>query len=96
MTDVSLLKSKIFDRGKSSLLLETFVRTVKGTAAKVGVVIILVIVVMCIGAPLFAPYGYNDMDLDNMFSHPVPEHIFGTDGLGRDLFSRRLYGGQYS
>jgi ABC-type dipeptide/oligopeptide/nickel transport system permease subunit len=99
MADANLLKAKIFDKGdggKTSLLLETFVRTVKGSAAKVGVVIILVIVVMCIGAPLFAPYGYNDMDLDNMFAHPAPDHIFGTDGLGRDLFSRILYGGQYS
>jgi ABC-type dipeptide/oligopeptide/nickel transport system permease subunit len=36
------------------------------------------------------------MDLDNIFGYPSADHIFGTDGLGRDLFSRILYGGQYS
>jgi ABC-type dipeptide/oligopeptide/nickel transport system permease subunit len=87
---------KLVHRGKSSILLETFARTVKGIAARAGVLILLVITVACIGAPLFAPYGYNEMDLDNMFAPPSFVHYFGTDGLGRDLFSRLLYGGRYS
>jgi ABC-type dipeptide/oligopeptide/nickel transport system permease subunit len=87
---------KLLHREKSSIFLETFARTVKSIAAKVGVLILLVISVACIGAPLFAPYGYNEMDLDNMFAHPSFIHFFGTDGLGRDLFSRLLYGGRYS
>jgi ABC-type dipeptide/oligopeptide/nickel transport system permease subunit len=88
--------SKVKHREKTSLLFETLGRTVKGTAAKVGVVILLVIIIVCVGAPLFAPYGFNDMDLDNMFASSSAAHIFGADGLGRDLFSRILYGGRYS
>jgi ABC-type dipeptide/oligopeptide/nickel transport system permease subunit len=92
----TLLKVKSKEREKTSLLLETLARIVKGTAAKVGVVIFLVIIIACAGADLFAPYGYNDMDLDNMFANPSAAHIFGADGLGRDLFTRILYGGRYS
>jgi ABC-type dipeptide/oligopeptide/nickel transport system permease subunit len=96
MADSSLVKVKFRDKVKTSILVETLVRTVKGTSTKIGVLILLVIAVVCIGAGVFAPYGYNAMDLDNIFAYPSADHIFGTDGLGRDLFSRILYGGQYS
>jgi len=36
------------------------------------------------------------MDLDNMYSPPSSSHLLGTDGLGRDLLTRLLYGGRYS
>jgi ABC-type dipeptide/oligopeptide/nickel transport system permease subunit len=36
------------------------------------------------------------MDLANMYSKPSALHIMGTDGLGRDQFTRLLYGGRYS
>lgn len=81
---------------KSSMLLETLQRTLKGGAAKLGLVLFLVIAIACILAPVIAPYGSNDMDLASMFAEPSVKHIFGTDGLGRDLFSRILYGGRYS
>ena len=45
---------------------------------------------------MIAPYGVNEMDLKNMFKGPSMQHICGTDGMGRDLFTRLLYGGRYS
>ena len=60
--------------------------------------IILIIVIMAIFAPLIAPYGIDDMNVKNRLSAPVFvsdgsfKHILGTDGLGRDLFTRILYG----
>ena len=81
---------------KTSLFRETLERMVKGPGAKVGVALLATIAIACIGAPLIAPYGYNDMDLANMFAPPSPSHLLGTDGLGRDMLTRLLYGGRYS
>lgn len=81
---------------KSSLWGETLRRTVKSPGARVGAIVFTVIVVACLAAPLIAPFGYNEMDLTNMFSPPSRVHPFGTDALGRDLLSRLLYGGRYS
>lgn len=81
---------------KSSLWLETIQRVWENPGAKVGVVLFAIIALACIFAPLIAPYGVNEMDLTSMFKGPSAEHIFGTDALGRDLFTRILYGGRYS
>jgi ABC-type dipeptide/oligopeptide/nickel transport system permease subunit len=81
---------------KSSLFRETLERMVKGHGAKVGVVLLAAIAISCICASLIAPYGFNEMDLVNMYSPPTKTHILGTDGLGRDLLTRLLYGGRYS
>jgi ABC-type dipeptide/oligopeptide/nickel transport system permease subunit len=81
---------------KTSLLLETLQRMVKSPGAKVGVVLLALIALASICAPLIAPYGPNDMDLKHMYAHPSASHLLGTDGLGRDLLTRLLYGGRYS
>lgn len=81
---------------KSSLLFETLERMLKGPGAKAGTVLFILIILASVCAPLIAPYGPNDMDLENMFSTPSSSHLLGTDGLGRDQLSRLLYGGRYS
>jgi peptide/nickel transport system permease protein len=47
-------------------------------------------------AGVLAPYDPNELDLLNRWSPPSPEHLFGTDKQGRDMFSRILYGGRVS
>ena len=42
-------------------------------------------------APLVAPYGYREQNLDIALQSPSLEHPFGTDRLGRDLLSRTVY-----
>ncbi len=54
------------------------------------------ILVLSLGADIFAPYDYFEQNLDLGASPPSLSHIFGTDSLGRDIFSRVLYGGQIS
>lgn len=81
---------------KTSLFLETLQRMVKGPGAKVGTALFVLIVLASICAPLIAPYGPNDMDLENMYATPSAAHLLGTDGLGRDQLSRLLYGSRYS
>jgi len=53
-------------------------------------------VVASLAAPWIAPYAYDAIDLKLGASPPSLAHWFGTDALGRDLFSRCLYGGQIS
>lgn len=59
-------------------------------------VLILVIILLAVFAPLVAPYGEAEQDLLNRLQAPSAAHWFGTDELGRDVFSRTLYGARMS
>lgn len=63
-------------------------------SGKVGLITIVVILLATIAAPLIAPYDPNDIDLVNRLSGPSAAHWLGVDHLGRDVFSRLLYGGR--
>lgn len=60
--------------------------------AVVGALIVLALVVMAIFAPLIAPYSPVGQDLANRLMPPSAEHWMGTDELGRDIYSRVVYG----
>lgn len=71
-------------------------RFFKNKLAVLGLVIITIFVVMSVFAPLFTDYSVSGTDLRNLRAAPTPEHILGTDDLGRDIFTRLLYGGRIS
>ncbi len=75
---------------------ETCVRIFSNPSAALGGILFLIIVILVVFAPLFAPYGPTEVNLKNTFASPSLEHICGTDKMGRDIFSRLLYGGRYS
>lgn len=79
-------------RRKGTLL--RFVRS--NPLATLGVVLVLVWVLVSIFAPLVAPYGPLTQKIVERLKPPSPAHWFGTDQLGRDVFSRVLYGGRIS
>ena len=58
--------------------------------------IILLVCVSAVLAPWIAPYPYDFQDAKQLLSLPSTEHWMGTDRLGRDLFSRLLYGARIS
>lgn len=58
----------------------------------VGFVIVLAFVVFVIFAPLIAPYEYSKQDIPNRMKRPSETYWLGTDHLGRDIFSRLVYG----
>ncbi len=58
--------------------------------------LIIIITIGAIFAPLLAPYPFDLQDPDRILSLPDMEHIMGTDRLGRDLFSRLIYGSRVS
>ena len=55
---------------------------------KFGSAMILIIVLAAILAPWIAPYDPDAQDFDALLVSPSWPHIFGTDSLGRDIFSR--------
>jgi len=68
----------------------------KNRVAVLGLVILLVEVLAAIFAKYIIPYDYIAMDLTSCFAKPSFEHFFGCDDMGRDIFSRVLYGTRYS
>ena len=57
-----------------------------------GLVVLLLMVIMAVFAPWIAPYGYEETDILNRLQGSSLTHPMGTDNLGRDLFSRIIYG----
>ncbi len=73
-------------------------RFCKNRMSVIGLVILIIILTMCIAAPLFTSYDpVKDMQLSQKYIPIGTEgHILGTDEFGRDVFSRLLYGGRIS
>ena len=64
--------------------------------AAFSALVILVIVLMAIFAPVICRYGEAEQDLLHRLEAPSAAHIWGTDELGRDVFTRILYGARVS
>lgn len=62
----------------------------------IGGLIILTLVVLAVFAPLLATHGVDQPDMRNRFSLPSAAHLLGTDNLGRDLWSRLIFGARIS
>jgi peptide/nickel transport system permease protein len=56
--------------------------------------IVMGIIFLAIFAPVIAPKHYAEIDVENRLQPPSLTHLFGTDSLGRDVFSRVVYGAQ--
>ena len=61
-----------------------------------GLAIVVIYIVLAIFAKQIAPYDPIAMDLTQMLNGPSAQHIMGCDELGRDIFSRVLYGATIS
>jgi peptide/nickel transport system permease protein len=64
--------------------------------AAFGALIVLVWIAIALAAPLIAPYPYEAVDITIRLRPPSAEHWLGTDALGRDVFSRLLWGSRIS
>lgn len=81
---------------KQSEFLRVMKQLSKNKLAMLGLFILLAEIILVALAPVIAPYGVAEMDMVNAFSGPTSTHLFGCDDMGRDIFSRILYGGRYS
>jgi peptide/nickel transport system permease protein len=59
-----------------------------------GATILGIIVILCVGAPLFTRYGPLTQNPSQGLLPPSAQHLLGTDELGRDVWARLLYGGR--
>jgi len=82
---------------KSQLGMIAF-RFSKNKLAMLGLTVILVLMVVCIAAPLFLDYSlvYKQSMSVRLQGPGAPGHILGTDQFGRDLLARIIYGGRIS
>ena len=73
-----------------------FVIALRQPAIGIGAVVMLVFLLAALLAPLLAPYPPLEQNISAGLQPPSAEHLFGTDKLGRDVFSRILYGARIS
>lgn len=68
----------------------------RNRTALAGFVVVLSWAAVALTVSWWAPYGPLQQDVMNRLKPPSPRHLFGTDQLGRDVFSRVMYGAQIS
>ncbi|MFN8593614.1 MAG: ABC transporter permease [Thermomicrobiales bacterium] len=83
-------------RRPSSPLSDAWQRFRANRLGSFGLAIVLLLVVMALGAPWIAPFPYDKPDFAAAWLFPSREHLMGTDGIGRDFFSRIVYGARTS
>lgn len=76
----------------SRQLRKAFARVRSSTLTSAGLVIIGLFTVLAVFAPLIAPHDPYSIDLEATYQPPSWRHPFGTDNVGRDVFSRVIYG----
>lgn len=75
---------------------EAFWQLRKNKLAIFGALIIIFFVLVAIIAPFFTPYEYDQLNAGERLSAPSADNWFGTDDLGRDIYTRIVYGARIS
>jgi len=77
-------------------LISLFRHLWKDPLGLLGMVILLFLSFLALAAPLLAPYSVGAQDLSQRFAAPTTLHPLGLDELGRDIFSRLMFGARIS
>jgi len=93
VTDFDALAAEAEEQNRLASFLKVFFK--EHPLGAIGAVIVLFLILVAIFAPWIAPYGPKVTDFD-AFLPPNDQHWFGTDHLGRDIFSRVVWGSQLS
>ncbi len=92
------MESNLITENKQKNKLEKAFEILKTMASKpsglIGLTIVLFHVVLALISPYIAPYDYKAISPNTMLLAPSTEHWFGTDSLGRDVFTRTILGGR--
>ena len=81
---------------KKNQFVETMKRLGDNKGAVFGGIIFLLVLLVAIFAPLLAPYSTTQINVLERLQGPSAKHWFGTDQMGRDIFSRAIFGARYS
>lgn len=92
MTSLTVANAVVAPRKRRNAF-QRFLREPLGLIASV---VLLFIITVSLLAPVLVPFDPNQTDLSLAFAPPSPEHLLGADGVGRDVLTRLLYGGQAS
>jgi len=90
------LSAQTMNRPVTTYWQDAWRRLKQNKLAMAGLVVISFIALLALIGPLFSPYSYSDQVLAEANHPPSATHWFGTDNLGRDLFTRILYGARIS
>ena len=71
-------------------------RFLANPAALIGLILIVIVIISALCAPLLTSYDPIRGDLALYIKPPSAEHLFGTDDIGRDIFTRVIYGSRIS
>lgn len=85
-----------FKKNISKIFTQTFNKYSGNHSATFGLAIVTLIVFACLIGPFFLPFDPNQINLSSANLAPNSENWFGTDSIGRDVFTRVLYGGRMS
>ncbi len=78
-------------------LFQAFLRRLRANRlAMAGAAVVAVLILVALFAPLVVPHDPHAIDVNAILLPPSPQHLFGTDELGRDVFSRMVYGARVS
>ena len=67
-------------------------RLAKNYLAQIGFLIVILFLLIAIFGPLIAPYDFLSQNIDRALEEPSLDHLMGTDPMGRDIFSRMIFG----
>ena len=84
------------DLQASNLYQDAWKRLKKNKLAVISFIVLVLLALVAIFVPLIAPYDPYAQDLTRLNEPPSADHWFGTDDIGRDVFSRVVYGTQIS
>ena len=84
----------VLARPERSAFANAFARALRDPLGALGATLVALFVLSAALAPWIAPYDPNALDVPARLQGPSPAHLLGTDNLGRDVFSRVLYGGR--
>ena len=82
------------DPKQTSGLSEGFSKLAKDPMGLLGLILVVTLIFLALFADFIAPYDPAKIDFPSRFLPPSWDHLLGTDQLGRDMFSRALYGGR--
>lgn len=96
-TASSVIALESAEKGRS-LWTDAALRLRKNRAAVTATIILAVMTILVVVGPSLSPYDYDYTDWDRVLIPPdvTNGHLFGTDGIGRDIFVRTLIGGRIS
>ncbi|GIO26639.1 nickel transporter permease [Ornithinibacillus bavariensis] len=94
--NVEVEQGKVKSTKSRSLGMEALFRLLRSKTSIVGLIIILILMITALFAPLIATHDPTVQSIPNRYQAPSSEHILGTDELGRDIFSRIVFGTRIS